>query len=85
MKIECKICGCEFNPILERHYISRSEGKTGFAANFGTNDETKLFDTFDCPQCGCQSVAQQRKREYVAPILNEERCSDCDCCECDDD
>lgn len=86
MKIECKVCGCEFNPIIERHYISRSEGKTGIVAAFSENSETKLFDTFDCPQCGCQIIAKQRQREYVAPILNEGRCSSCgDCCECDDD
>ena len=72
MKIKCKVCECEFNPTVERHYISRSEGKTGLAAALGNEHETKLFDTFDCPQCGCQNIAQQRKREYIMSMLNEE-------------
>lgn len=25
--LECKICGCKFNAIEERHYISRDNGK----------------------------------------------------------
>ena len=72
MKIKCKVCGCEFNPIVERHYVSREQGKIGIAAALGSNDETKLFDTFDCPQCGCQIIVQQRKREYVAPTLDDD-------------
>lgn len=84
MKLECKICGCEFNPIVERHYISRGEGKTGFAAALAENDETKLFDAFDCPQCGCQIIAQSRKREWLESPIEDDECY-CDCCddECD--
>lgn len=65
MKIKCKICECEFNPIIEKHYISRDGGKTGIVAAFQSNPEEKLYDTFDCPECGCQVVAQERKRVYV--------------------
>ena len=40
--LECKICGCKFNAIEERHYISRDNGKTGLAVAFGsTNEERK--------------------------------------------
>lgn len=28
--LKCGICGCEFNAVIERHYISRDEGQTGF-------------------------------------------------------
>lgn len=62
--IECGVCGCEFEPTIERHYISRDEGKTGMSAAFGSNDEVKLYDTFDCHACGCQVIAKTRKREY---------------------
>lgn len=34
--LECKICGCKFNAIEERHYISRDNGKSGLAAAFGS-------------------------------------------------
>ncbi len=63
--LRCKICGCEFNAVKERHYISRDNGKVGLTAAFGSNPEDKLYDTFDCPDCGCQIVAQERKREYI--------------------
>lgn len=59
--LKCGICGCEFEATAEMHYISRDEGKTGLAAVSGGN-ETFEYDSFDCPRCGCQFVAQQRKR-----------------------
>lgn len=62
--LKCKICGTEFLPNKDKHYISRDGGKTGLAASFGSNDEEGLYDSFDCPICGCQIVAQERKREY---------------------
>ncbi len=62
--LKCKICGCEFNAVKERHYISRDKGKTGLATAFGSNPEYVLYDTFDCPDCGCQITVQERKREY---------------------
>ena len=62
--LKCKICGTEFPAIKERHYISRDNGKTGFSSAFGSNDEEKIYDSFDCPICGCQVVAQDRKRTY---------------------
>ena len=37
----------------------------GLTAAFGSNPEYKLYDTFDCPACGCQTTAQERKRDYV--------------------
>lgn len=62
--LKCKICGTEFPAVKEIHYISRENGKVGFSASFGSNDEEKLYDTYDCPICGCQIVSQERKREY---------------------
>lgn len=64
--LKCKICGCEFNAVKEKHYISRDNGKTGVVAVFESNPEDVLFDTFDCPACGCQITVQERKREYVS-------------------
>ena len=46
--LECKICGCKFNAVEERHYISRDNGKSGLAVAFGSEPEEKLYDTFDC-------------------------------------
>lgn len=60
----CKICGFEFFLHINNHYISRNGERTGLAAAIGPESESKLFDTFDCPECGCQNVIQERKRKY---------------------
>lgn len=59
--LKCNICGFEFNAIIEKHYIPRDNTKAGLYAIVG-GDEPDEYDTFDCPQCGCQHVAQKRKR-----------------------
>ena len=51
--------------LKERHYISRDNGKSGLAVAFGSEPEEKLYDTFDCPSCGCQIAVQERKRTYI--------------------
>ena len=65
--LKCKICGTEFPAIKERRYIARDNGKIGLSSAFGSNDEEKIYDSFDCPMCGCQVVAQDRKRTYGIP------------------
>lgn len=65
--LKCKICGTEFPTIKERHYICRDAGKIGLSAALGSKDEEKIYDSFDCPMCGCQVVAQDRKRTYGIP------------------
>lgn len=73
--LKCKICGCEFNAIADKHYISRDKGKSGIAT-IVSGMEGGIYDTFDCPQCGCQYIAQERKRvlglDITASQENEE-------------
>ena len=57
----CKVCGCKFNALTEKHYISRD------AVAFGSAPEVKTYDTYDCPQCGSQCVVQERKRMATTP------------------
>ena len=72
-KLKCKICDCEFVPEKKEHYVARTDGKTGVVSMFQSNDETGLFDAFDCPQCGCQVIAQERKRSlYMCENIKEE-------------
>lgn len=78
MKIKCKVCGNEFNPIVERHYISRDEGNTGVIDALVSKPEEKLYDTFDCPECGCQVIAQERKRVYVNIVSTFEDDENCE-------
>lgn len=74
MMLECKICGCEFNATIEKHYVSREGTETGLAAAFRSTQEPATYDTFDCPQCGCQCIAQERKQKLLkrTDISNEQ-------------
>lgn len=65
--LKCKICGTEFPSIKERHYIARDNSRTGAVAVI-SKDEEKIYDSYDCPTCGSQIIAQERKR-----ILEPER------------
>lgn len=58
---KCKVCGKEFELKLENHYVSRDNQPTGLAVLAGSK-ESSLYDTFDCPFCGCQNTVNQRKR-----------------------
>ena len=62
--LKCKICGKEFEATNERHYIVRDNCKIGLA-NIVSNDEVKIYDAFTCPSCGCQVIAQERKRALL--------------------
>lgn len=64
--LKCKICGKEFEANLDRHYVARDNGKTGVIIALSNNEE-KLYDAFDCHSCGCQVIAQERKRQYIVP------------------
>ena len=61
-KIKCNVCACEFIPEKDEHYISRDKIETGLTKIVNSSEEN-LYDTFDCPQCGCQMVMQERKRQ----------------------
>ena len=68
--IKCKICGCEFVPVIDKHYIARDNGGSGMATVF-KHIECNMYDTFDCPACGCQIIAQERKRKFVNVLISE--------------
>lgn len=70
--LKCEVCGTKFNAIVEKHYIARDNGKTGLAVAFGSNSEESLYDAFDCPMCGCQVIAKERKRSYISYTPDEE-------------
>ena len=74
ISLKCNVCGMEFHPLKERHYISSA---------FADND-LKLYDSFDCPCCGCQVAVQQRKFRFTSipePIMRESHSVHVECCE----
>ena len=69
--IKCKVCGCEFVPVIGKHYIARDNGESGVSTIL-KNVEGNLYDTFDCPDCGCQIIVQERKRTFADVCFAEE-------------
>ena len=57
----CVICGRDFPLIIEEHYVSREINQKGIVTVV-SGTESKLWDSFDCPHCGCQNRVQQRNR-----------------------
>ena len=71
----CNVCGAKIEPIKSAHYIARNEGTAGVAAAISKQEET-LYDAFDCPVCGCQYIAQERKRTLYDVICADEPSDD---------
>lgn len=95
----CNVCGAKIEPIKSAHYIARNEGTAGLAAAISKQEET-LYDAFDCPVCGCQRIAQERKYVFYDDVCADEtsdkpaetsdkeenpECEGCEGCEYDDD
>lgn len=59
-KIKCRVCGFEWTPTKEDHYIARE----GIPAIVFVKDpgEPVLYDAWDCPVCGAQFAVEGRKR-----------------------
>lgn len=67
--LQCKVCGATLIPMIDDHYVARDNEKQGISTVISC-DEPKLYDAFDCPECGCQVIAQERKRKLFS-ILRE--------------
>lgn len=80
--LKCKICGTEFPAIEERHYIARDNIRTGAVVAL-SKDEEKIYDAYDCPMCGCQIIAQERKRNFESYSIDD--FSDDECEESEDE
>lgn len=61
--LKCKICSTEFPAIKEHHYTGTGSVSTLALSPLLEKEERKVYDCFDCPMCGCQVIAQERKRE----------------------
>lgn len=65
--LKCKICGTEFPATKDKHYITRDNGVNGgLNQSLHGKQEEQLYDCFDCPNCGCQVIIQERKRKLNA-------------------
>ena len=59
-KIKCRVCGFEWTPTKEDHYIARADEKARILVN--DHSEPALLDAWDCPVCGAQFAVEGRKR-----------------------
>ena len=39
MNIKCNVCGCEFPPVVNNHYVARDNGQVGVFTVLQSNDE----------------------------------------------
>lgn len=62
-KTTCKVCEHVFELTKERHYIAREKTELFLIAS--NKMEPTLYDAFDCLNCGCQYIANERKRKVV--------------------
>ena len=72
---KCIICGSNLILTNDLHYVSRDEEEvvSGLKALTGTQSfEPKIYDSFDCPVCGCQNNMQERKRSFYVESCNLE-------------
>lgn len=67
--VECKSCEHVFELTEQRHYIARE--KTEMFLIVSNKMEPTLYDAFDCPICGCQYIANERKRVFSKGDKND--------------
>lgn len=74
--IYCAVCGAKLELNKLYHYIARDDGATGLVTAFTKEQEEPMYDAFDCPVCGCQYIAQERKRTLDDVVYDNEPCDD---------
>ena len=75
--VTCKICGKDFPVKINKHGIGRDAEKKGFMPALTGTEEGILYDVFNCPHCGCQYVAQERKHVFIPEPELERSCANC--------
>ena len=54
---ECKVCGAHFELNKKDKYVVMVDP--------GENQPFKTYDCYDCPKCGCQIIANERKEGLI--------------------
>lgn len=55
--MKCKVCGKRFKPLAEKKYIAVEK----IGALECLTKQSKQFECFDCPKCGCQNIVNIRE------------------------
>lgn len=62
-KIKCKVCGNRYTPDIKNRYEARLSSETVVTLI----KSAKVAECFDCPQCGCQTIVNERHTRTEAP------------------
>lgn len=60
--LKCKVCGIKFHPTTWRRYTVVDNKTTGVMAAIVGTENPIIYDAFDCPNCGCQIIVNERLR-----------------------
>lgn len=74
--VACAVCGAKLELNKRYHYIALDDGATGLVTAFTKEQEEPIYDAFDCPVCGCQYIAQERKRTLFDVVCSDEPSDD---------
>lgn len=67
--MKCKICGKDFELKKENRYVVKNVSVSGL---FTRN----VYESFDCPYCGCQNVVNERYLDFDEKIQCENDCEE---------
>ena len=74
-KVKCKVCGFEFAPLKEDHYVVRDTTVAGIGV-LAAHVEPGWFDAWDCPMCGAQYAATYSRLRELDEV-GEPQCDGC--------
>ena len=60
--LKCKVCGIKLRPTTWRKYTVVDNKTTGVVAAIVGTENPIIYDAFDCPNCGCQIIVNERLR-----------------------
>ena len=66
--MKCNVCGKLFIPKNQNRYLTAEPTTLANSLNGGG----AVYDTFDCPRCGCQHRVATRYKEYN-PVAKAEQ------------
>lgn len=73
-KLTCSVCGTEFIAQKKDHYVSVTDNAgSGFSRLAGSAKPETYYDSFDCPQCGCQLRVNTRLMEVPEKEAGNEK------------
>lgn len=71
--LKCTVCDHEFQPHADKRYTAQDKRNIFI--------DGTLYDAFDCPVCGCQIIANERKRSVEIDSENTADATEGEACD----